>query len=97
MPEAWNSGSVLITADGAVGTSGQAVRIFSIHIVSSGTAAIVSFYNNTSASGTAYLKITGTISTGVTVAFGPTGVLFPSGCFIDVDTNTVSVLVSYSV
>lgn len=96
MPDLFNSGTVNITADGAVGTSGAATRIFSIHIVSAGTAAVVSFYNNTSASGTAFLKLTGTVSTGATTIFSSPGLLFPAGCFVDVDVNTTSVCVSYS-
>lgn len=96
MPDPNNSGSQNITADGAVGTSGASTRVYSIHIVSGGTAAIVSFYNNTSVTGTAFLKLTGTISTGATFTFGTYGAVFNSGCFVDVDANTVSVLVSYS-
>jgi len=97
MPDIQTRGSVQLTADGAVGTSGSPVRIFNMHIVSGGSgAAIVSLYNNTSATGTAYIKETGTVSTGKTFDYGNGGHVFPSGCFVDVDTNTTSVLISYA-
>lgn len=97
MPEVWNSGSQLVgTADAAIGSSGKATRVFNIHIISGGTAAIVSLRNGTSASDTIYLTETGTISTGKTIDYGTKGQLFSNGCFVDVDTNTVSVLVAYS-
>lgn len=91
-----NAGSQLVTADAAVGSSGVAVRVFAIHIISGGTAAIVSLRNGTSASATPYVTQTGTISTGATFTYGLQGMLFPAGCFCDVDVNTTSVLVTYA-
>lgn len=91
-----NAGSQLLTADGAVGSSGVAVRVFTIHIVSGGTAAIVSLKNGTAAGSTNYVTETGTISTGRTIPFGVAGFVFPAGCFVDVDVNTTSVLVSFN-
>ena len=96
MPTIQNSGSQLLTADGVVGVSGRAVRVFSVHIISGGTAAVVSFKNGTAAGDTSWVTETGTISTGKTVDFGCNGILFPAGCFVDCDTNTTSVLVNYS-
>ena len=96
MPATDISGSQLVgTSDAAIGVSGNATRVFNIHILSGGTAAIVSLRNGTAASATAYLTETGTISTGKTFDYGTKGMLFPSGCFVDVDTNTTSVLVAF--
>jgi len=93
----FNSSSQLVTADAAVGTSGASTRIYSIHIISGGGgAAVVSLRNGTSASATIYVTETGTTSTGKTITFGTYGAVFPAGCFVDVDTNTTSVLVSFS-
>jgi hypothetical protein len=65
-----------------------------MHIISGGGgAAIVSLINN-GASGTTYIKETGTVSTGKTFDYGVHGLLFPLGCYIDLDTNTTSVLLS---
>lgn len=95
-PTPFSSGSQLITADAVVGTSGQPVRIYTIHIISSGGgAAAVSLVNGTAA-GTASITETGTTSKGVTFNYGTYGVLFPLGCFVDVDSNTTSVMVSFS-
>lgn len=97
MPDIQSSGSQLVTADAVVGTSGAPTRVFSIHIISGGGgAAVVSLRNGTTTSGTIYVTQTGTTSTGATFPFGAYGQVFPAGCFVDVDTNTTSVLVAYS-
>lgn len=91
-----NAGTQLSTADAAVGSSGRAVRIMCMHIISGGVAGVVSLRNGTSASATAYLTETGTVSTGQTYNYGTQGILFPAGCFIDLDANTTSVLVTFN-
>lgn len=97
MPEIFNASSQLVTADIAVGTSGSAVRVFNMHVISTGGGgAIISLRNGTSASATAFVTETATVSTGKTFDYGVKGILFPSGCFCDVDANTTSVLVAYS-
>lgn len=90
-------GSVLITSDGVTGTSGNPTRVFNIHIISgAGGGAVVSFRNGATVGSTIYLTEVGTVSTGKTIDYGTNGQYFPSGCFVDVDTNTTSVLVAYS-
>ena len=91
-----NSGSQLSTADAAVGVSGSAVRVFMMHVISAGSGGIVSLRNGTSASDTAYDTETGTVGTGQTFYYGTQGIFFPSGCFIDLDSNTTSVLVTFN-
>lgn len=91
-------GSVLVTADGASITvdkqKGEGVRVFNVHIISgAGGGAVVSFKNG-GASDTIWLKETGTASTGKTFDYGVNGVFFTNGCYVDVDTNTTSVLVN---
>ena len=90
-----SSGSQLITADGVVGTSGLPVRIFSIHIIS-GTAAVVSLKTGAATCGAIWVTETGTLNTGKTFNYGEQGLRFPAGCFVDVDANTTSVLVTYA-
>lgn len=89
-------GTQLVTADIALGVSGTPVRVKMIHVVSGGTAGVVILRNGTSASGTAYAQETGTINTGKTVYFGDSGIVFPAGCFVDVDANVTSVAVTYA-
>jgi hypothetical protein len=92
-----NAGVQQFTADGSVGTSGVAVRVFSLHIISGGTAAIVSLRNGTSSGALAYITQTApVVSTGNTFVYGDKGILFPAGCFCDVDTNTTSALVVFN-
>jgi hypothetical protein len=91
-----NAGSQLFTADGAVSSSGKPVRIYMIHVVSTGGGgAVINLRNGTSASDTAWITETGTTSKGVTFSYGGCGILFPNGCFVDVDSNTTSVAVSF--
>lgn len=92
-------GSVLITADNQVITvdrqNGQGIRIFNVHILSGGGGgAIVSFKNGTTVGDTIWITETGTTSTGKTIDYGIQGHFFPNGCFVDIDANTTSVLVS---
>jgi len=90
------TGSQLITADGVVGTSGKAVRIFAIHILSSGGGgAVVKLRSGTAVGGTIRIQETGTVSTGKTFTYGKNGHRFEAGCYCDIDANTTSVLVEY--
>ena len=93
MPSMLN-GSQLITADGVVGVSGQAKIVYCIHIISGGTAAVVSLRRGTAVTDTIGVTQTGTISTGATFNYEG-GLFFPGGCYVDVDANTTSVLVAY--
>lgn len=92
-----NAGTQVITADGVVNTASVAVRIFAIHIISTGGgAAVVSLRTGAVVGGAIWVTETGTVSTGKTFTYGTQGIWFPSGCFVDVDANTTSVTVTYS-
>lgn len=92
-----NAGTQVITADGVVAAAGQAVRIFSVHIISGGGgAAAVSLRTGSVVGGAIWITETGTVSTGKTFNYGFQGLLFPSGCFVDVDANTTSVTITYN-
>lgn len=89
-------GYSLITEDGAVSTSGEPVAVYGIHILSgAGGGGVVILRDGTSTAGTAIITEEGTASQGVTFHFGGVGVVFPSGCFADVDANVTSVSVFY--
>lgn len=90
------AGTQLVTADALIGAATKATRVFSIHIISGGTAGVVLLRNGQAVSGTTYVSKTGTISVGVTENFGESGYFFPAGCFCDIDANVTSCLVSYS-
>ena len=85
-----------VTADGEVSTSGQPVVIYDVQIVSgAGGAGSVILRNGTDSGGTAILTLTGTVSKGDNFPMGEVGVLFPGGCFLDLDANAAEVTVTY--
>lgn len=87
-------GTFYTTADAEAVAAGVPVRVKMMHILSgAGGGAVVSLKNN-GTSGTIYVTQTGTASTGVTFYYGEDGIKFPNGCFVDVDTNTTSVVLS---
>ena len=92
-----NAGTQLITADGVVSSASTPVRVFAIHIISgAGGGAVVSLRLGAVVGGTIWVTQTGTASTGATFSYGTQGIWFPTGCFVDVDSNTTSVAVVYS-
>lgn len=96
-----NASAQNFAADGQVGSSGTpAVRVFMLHVISSSgaTAPVVSLRNGTSASATAYVTQTGVavVGGGTTFNYGVDGLLFSSGCFVDVDANTTNALVTFT-
>lgn len=80
--------------DVAVGVSGRGCRVYSLTVQSGGTAAVVILRNGTSASGTAYAQLDGTISKTIIMNWAG-GLWFPGGCFCDVDANTTYATVGY--
>jgi hypothetical protein len=93
-----NAGTQAIASgtDAAIGTSGVATRVFTVHLISDGTATVTSLRNGTAASATAFATETGTASTGKTINYGLQGMMFPSGCFLDVDAHCIGGIVTYA-
>ncbi len=87
-------GSKLVTQDGELFSAGDSVRIFNVHILSSGGGAAVVSFKNGGAGGVTWITETGTTSMGKTFDYGVNGHLFTNGCYVDVDTNTTSVLIA---
>lgn len=88
-------GSVRLTADGAVGRSGNPIVVYNVEMLNNSSVGELVLRNGTSASDTVYVK-----KNGVTVSDTDTynwegGIVFPNGCFFDIDTNTVAVVVTY--
>lgn len=82
--------------DIAIGTSGKPIRVYDAYAVSGGTATTVKLINGTAVGGAQFVQIDGIISkTSVLPISSGQGILFPAGCFADVDANTVSLCVSY--
>lgn len=88
-------GSVRLTADGAVGASGEPVFVYGFSFVSgAGGAGVVVLRNGTTDSSPIYISDEGTASKGKTVNLGE-GFFFPDGCFFDKDANVDHVVISY--
>ena len=88
--------AIVSGTDAAIGSSGIAMRVFTLHIISDGTAGVASLRNGTAATDTAYVTLTGTISAGKTINFGTQGMLFPAGCFLDVNANVIGGIVTFN-
>ncbi len=82
------------TTDAVLGTSGQPLRIYSVNLTSGGGNSTVKFYNGTSTGGNLYLQLDGVAGMGVSQDFSQ-GIRFPSGCWVDVDSNCTGLSVSY--
>ena len=85
------SGSVRITADGTIGTSGSSIRVYNVSWLSSTAAGILTLYNGTSASDDIYFKNIGTAEK-VEKQNWTNGLLFSNGCYADLDSNVLSVI-----
>lgn len=91
-----NSGTTRLTAAGVLGTASKPVRVFSITVISDGTAGVTTVRDGTTSSGAAYDIIGGVISQGKTVLYGEAGRLFPDGCYIDADAHSIGVIVDWN-
>ncbi len=81
--------------DVAIGMAGKPVRVFSLSVTSDGTAGVCILRNGTSTGGTPFTQLDGTISKTVIQNWNE-GLLFPAGCFADVDSHCVVVTVGYA-
>ncbi len=82
------AGSVRITADGVVGVSGKAVRIFGFTMRSgAGGTGTVTLYNGTDTTGTEKYVMTGNMDASADKVFAAEGKHFPGGCYADLDAN----------
>ena len=90
-----SSGSIRVTADQALGGSGDAVRVYSATWLSDGTGRALVLRNGTTASGDIYVNQAGIASVSVTQNW-ESGLRFPDGCFIDFTASMVSVVLEYA-
>ena len=80
----------------AVGRAGIPVRIYSVELISGGSASTVKLFNGTdNTAGTQYGQVDGVASKSVVVNY-EFGKRFPAGCYLGTDANTGYVSVSYS-
>lgn len=89
------AGYDIITTERSVKGNGVKVVVYSINVVSDGTAGLVEIYNDSQASNDPVLTLTGTINKGVVFNF-PNGMTFPVDCFVSPDAHATSVTVVYT-
>ena len=90
------AGSQRLTADGVVGTSGKAIRLFGYTMRSgAGGVGTIKLYDGTSASGTEKWVGTGTMDGSADKVFGAKGKYFPAGLYCDVDADVVYIDFDY--
>lgn len=87
---------LITTTDGAVGTAGRPIRVFSAAVLSDGTASTLVLRNGTTTGGDAYIQLDGVINKLSTPFNSLWGVLFPAGCFMDADAHSVGGYISYT-
>lgn len=89
------AGSERLVADAELLNAGDRIRVYYAHVISgAGGGAIVDLING-GAAGDVWLRCVGTASLGTPHDFGHNGVVFPNGCYVDVDGNTVSIVLTY--
>ena len=89
-----NHGSVALTADSAVGTSGNPIRVFSATWTSGATAGILQLRNGTADTADSYTFLEGTAYLSK-VQTWEGGLRFPKGCFYDHDSNIGRAVIEY--
>ncbi len=84
-------GYTFSNADAVVIASGVPVVVYGVNIVSgAGGFGRLILRNGTTTGGTAVITIDGTASKGTLFDFGGAGVVFPAGCFADMDANVTT-------
>lgn len=89
-------GSIRLTADGVVGTSGKPVMVHSVVMLSAaGGAGTLVLRNGAADTATAYVQEDGTAASKTKTYNFIGGLHFPAGCFFDIDANVTAVVVNY--
>lgn len=84
--------------DQALGPSGKPIRVYDAILISGSTASTVKLIHGTNNSGTTqqFLQLDGVVNKSSLLQISSSnGVLFPNGCFVDMDNNTKSLMVSW--
>ena len=91
------SGARYLIADTSLsGTTARPVRVFNATWLSGTTAGDLTLRNGTDTSGNTWVMEPGIASHTESINFTD-GLLFPGGCFVDLDANTTSVAIEFSI
>jgi len=84
-----------VTGDVLIGSGRRGVRIYSVHLISGGSASTCYLRNGTAVTDDIDIEIDGVANTGVTLNFAG-GVVLPKGCYFDADANITSAIVTFT-
>ena len=89
--------AVVLTADGAIGTSGRDTIVWGVVVGAGADAATATLYAGTSTSGTKQLvgKCV-TVNHSVPINTGSRGLHFDGGCYLDLTGTTPDITIVYS-
>lgn len=83
------------TTPALVGASGKLIRVFTIAMISDGTAGVLKLYEGTSSGGTLKFQLDGVINKQVT--FDSTmGMSFPTGCWMESDAHCAAGVITFT-
>lgn len=88
-------GTKQLTASGEVGTAGRPIRVYSITVLSGGSAGTSTLKNNGSSGTTYFTYLCSQVSADNLFTFGAKGMLFPNGCYWTKDGNSTDIKVNY--
>lgn len=87
-------GSQKRITDGAIGTSGKKIRVYGWIINCDASGGVVAVYDGTSTGGVAMDSLVGAASVSTRISY-PGGLLFNSGCYVDIDAHVNYIVAIY--
>lgn len=87
-------GTKQLTASGEAGPVGKPFRVFSISVLSGGTAGSSTLKSGGTSGTTLFTYTCATVSVDNIFSFGASGLVFPNGCFWTKDTNSTDIKIN---
>jgi hypothetical protein len=88
--------SAVLTADGVIGTSGAETIIYALVVMGGSATTLCAIHEGTSSSGTKRSNSIAPVNDSHAIYFGPQGIYFPSGAYLDITTTGGTVTVVYN-
>lgn len=92
---AGTTGFTKFTASGQILNLGDRIRVYNVNLRSNAAVVGVVTLRNGGSGGTAYFVEEGGTGTGLSFSLGRYGMLFPAGCYVEIDSNTSFAVVNY--
>lgn len=88
--------SAVLTGDSVIGTSGAETIIYALVVMGGSATTLCAIHEGTTNSGTKRCNSIAPINDSHAIYFGPQGLYFPSGAFLDITTTGGTVTVVYN-